>query len=408
MTKQKVGRWTASLLATLVLSVMAAGCGDDDDEGEAGGAGTTAAETTGGAPEGMPESLGDGEGRVDLIAWAGYVEDGSTDPNVDWVSDFEQQTGCQVNTKVGNTSDEMVTLMRTGNYDGVSASGDATLRLIAAGDVAPVNTDLLENYDGVFEGLKNQPFNSVEGQMYGIPHGRGANLLMWNKDDVKPAPDSWGVVFDPSSSQKGKVTAYDSPIYIADAALYLKATKPELGISNPYELDDKQFQASVDLLKQQAGLVGEYWSDYTKEIQAFKSGSSVVGTTWQVIANLAQADKAPVQVTLPKEGSTGWSDTWMVSSKAANPNCAYRWMNHIISPKANAQVAEWFGEAPANKLSCQETADKNHCAIFHADDEAYFDKVAYWSTPIKDCGDDRGAVCKDYSEWTTAWTEIKG
>ena len=155
-------------------------------------------------------------------------------------------------------------------------------------------------------------------------------------------------------------------------------------------------------------MIGEYWSDYTKEIQAFKSGSSVVGTTWQIIANLAQGDKAPVQVTLPKEGSTGWSDTWMISSKAANPNCAYMWMDHIISPKANAQVAEWFGEAPANKLSCAETADKNHCATFHAEDEAYFEQVAYWTTPIKQCGDDRGAVCKDYSEWTTAWTEIKG
>ena len=88
---------------------------------------------------GDAQTLGEGEGQVDLIAWAGYVEDGSTDPTVDWVTRFEKETGCNVNVKVGNTSDEMVTLMRTGNYDGVSASGDATLRLIAAGDVAPVN-----------------------------------------------------------------------------------------------------------------------------------------------------------------------------------------------------------------------------------------------------------------------------
>ena len=185
MSKRKMGRWAAALLATGVLSIMAAGCGGDDDE--AGGAGTTAAET-GGAPEGMQQSIGKGEGRVDLIIWAGYAEDGTTDPKVDWVTDFEKKTGCQVNSKVGTTSDEMVTLMRTGNYDGVSASGDATLRLIAAGDVAPVNTDLLENYDGVFEGLKNKPHNSVDGQMYGVPHGRGANLLMWRTDKVTPAP----------------------------------------------------------------------------------------------------------------------------------------------------------------------------------------------------------------------------
>ena len=102
--------------------------------------------------------------------------------------------------KIGNTSDEMVTLMRTGNYDGVSASGDATLRLIAGGDVDPVNVDLVPNYKDIFPALKNQPWNTVDGVNYGIPHGRGANLLMFNKDVVKPAPDSWGAVFDPAQS----------------------------------------------------------------------------------------------------------------------------------------------------------------------------------------------------------------
>jgi putative spermidine/putrescine transport system substrate-binding protein len=390
-------------LAAALLLVLA-GCGSDEPSGSSGGG------AQGFTPPNVPmlQSLGAGEGSVNLIAWAGYVEDGSTDPKVDWVTPFEKETGCQVNVKVAGSSDEMIQLMKSGQYDGVSASGDASLRLIAGGDVAPVNLDLVSNYQDVFDGLKLKPWNSVNGKAYGIPHGRGANLLMWRTDVVKPAPDSWGVVFDANSPFKGKVTAYDSPIYIADAALYLKATKPELGITNPYELDDKQFQTSVDLLKQQATVVGEYWSDYTKEIQAFKSGSSVVGTTWQIIANLAQADKAPVEVTLPKEGSTGWSDTWMVSSKAAHPNCMYRWMDHIVSPTANAQVAEWFGEAPANRLSCAETADKDHCTTFHADDETYFAKVAYWTTPIADCGDSRGRTCKDYSEWTRAWTEIKG
>jgi putative spermidine/putrescine transport system substrate-binding protein len=355
-----------------------------------------------------PQSIGKGEGQVNLVAWAGYVEDGSTDKSADWVTPFEQQTGCRVNVKLGNTSDEMVTLMRTGQYDAVSASGDATLRLIAGGDVAPVNTDLIENYADVFDGLKDQAHNSVDGQMYGVPHGRGANLLAWRTDKVKPTPDSWGAVFDANSPYKGKVTAYDSPIYIADAALYLKATQPDLGIENVYELDDKQFQAAVDLLKQQRKIVGEYWSDATKQINAFKSGDTLIGTTWQYQANVLGADKVPVKTTLPKEGSTGWSDTWMIASKAKHPNCAYMWLNHIISPKANAQVAEWFGEAPSNSKSCAQTSDKNHCKTFHAEDEDYFSRVAYWTTPQKDCGDDRGAVCKDYSEWVQAWTEIKG
>ena len=395
-------RWFGLAVLTLALAAFtAAGCGGDDDDSGGGGSADE---------NGALKKVGKGEGQVNLVAWAGYVEDGSTDPSVDWVSDFEKQTGCQVNVKIGNTSDEMVTLMRTGKYDGVSASGDATLRLIAGDDVDPVNVDLVPNYKDIFPALKNQPHNTVDGVHYGIPHGRGANLLMFNKDVVKPAPDTWGVVFDGNSPYSGKVTAYDNPIYIADAALYLKATQPDLGIDNVYELDDKQFQAAVDLLKEQRGTIGEYWSDYTKEQAAFTSGDSVVGTTWQVIANLVADDKKspPIDAILPKEGATGWSDTWMVSSESKHPNCMYKWMNHIVSPKANAQVAEWFGEAPANEKSCAMTDNADHCDIYHADDEAYFDQVAYWTTPTKSCGDDRGDVCKDYSEWVKAWTEIKG
>ena len=402
-------RWT--LLIAALLAFVVSACGGDDEEGSSSG-GQSAGEVTDAPDVPMAEEVGKGEGELNLIAWAGYVEDGSTDPNVDWVSDFESETGCQVNVKIGNTSDEMVTLMKTGNYDGVSASGDATLRLIAAGDVAPVNTDLIPNYADVYEGLKNQPHNSVDGQMYGVPHGRGANLLMYRTDEVKPAPTSWDIVFDEEqmSKYKGKITAYDSPIYIADAAVYLMHHNPELGIENPYELDDEQFQAAIDLLKTQREYIGEYWSDYTKEQAAFAQGDSVAGTTWQVIANLLKGEKPPVpiEVTLPEEGATGWSDTWMISSEAKHPNCMYKWMDHIISPEANAAATEWFGEAPANPKSCEFTADPKHCETFHAGDEEYFDQIHYWTTPVKDCGDDRGAVCKDYSEWVTAWTEVKG
>ena len=361
-------------------------------------------------PKAEPLSaLGNGEGQLNLVAWPGYAEDGSNDPKVDWVHPFEQKTGCKVNIKIGNTSDEMVQLMRTGQYDGVSASGDATLRLIYAGDVAPVNTKLVPNYDTISPFLKDKAWNSVNGQMYGIPHGWGANLLMYNTDVVKGAPDSWGAVFPGAPEYKGKVTAYDSPIYIADAALYLSKTKPELGIKNPYSLTEDQLNAAADLLKEQHANIGEYWSDYTKAVQAFESGTSVIGTSWQVIANMLQSDnKVKIATVLPKEGSTGWSDTWMVSSKAKNPTCMYKWMDWITSPEVNAQVAEYFGEAPAQTKACEFTSDKNFCATYHATDAAYAEKISYWTTPQKQCVDGSGNNCTAYSEWVDKWQQIKG
>lgn len=395
----------AALASAGVLALAISGCGTsggDDSGGSPGGGGFQPPDVP------MLEELGEGEGEVNILAWPGYAEDGANDPSVDWVTPFEKQTGCKANVKYFGTSDEAVSLMGTGDFDVVSASGDASLRLIAAGDVAPFNTDLTKNYKDIAPFLKDGDWNSVDGQMYGMPHGWGANLLMYNTKEVKPAPTSWGAVFDGASKYKGHVTAYDSPIYIADAALYLKATQPDLGIENPYALDEEQLQASVDLLKKQRQNIGEYWADYTKEVSAFKSGTSVIGTTWQVIQNIAEAD-VPVKSILPEEGSTGWSDTWMVAADSEHPNCAYMWADYIASPKANAAVAEYFGEAPANLKACEETSNPKHCETYHAADEAYADKISYWTTPIKECLDGRTDIeCTDYAAWTQAWQEIKG
>ena len=395
----------ATIAACLTLFGLAA-CGGSDS-----GSGSSKSSAGFEVPDRpMKTSVGQGEGKLDLIAWAGYAEDGTNDKSVDWVTPFEKQTGCQVTTKTAATSDEMVTLMRTGRYDGVSASGNASVKLIAGGDVVPIDTKLLENWGDIDGIVKNRDYNSVDGKMYGAPHGYGANLIMWRTDDVTPAPTSWSAVFDPAQAAKyeGKLTGYDDPIYIAEAALYLSYSKPELKITNPYELTQAQFDAAVDLLKQNRSMVGQYWSDYTKEQAAFTQGDSVLGTTWQVIANLLDADDVPVKTVLPKEGSTGWSDTWMLSDEAKHPNCMVEWMNWMETPTVQAQVAEWFGEAPVNPKACDETSDKSFCDTYHVGDTAYYDRIKFWATPTRNCRDDRGNQCVDYTKWVQAWTEIKG
>ena len=354
------------------------------------------------------QKLGKGEGALSLISWAGYVEP-------EWTKPFEEKTGCKVSDKIGGTSDEMVALMRTGQYDGVSASGNATARLVDGGNVDPVNTDLVPNYKTVFSDLKGQPYNTFDGKPYGIPHGRGANLLMWNSEKVKPAPKSWNVTLDPkvAAKYKGKISQYDDPMSIAEAAVYLKAHQPDLGIENPYELNEEQFEAAVQLLKEQRANVGEYWSDAAKQISAFANGDNLVGTTWQYQYFALQGEGEPVAASpasqgfLPEEGATGWSDTWMISSEAKHPNCMYLWMNWIIEPKVNAEVAEFFGEAPAQSLACEETAEKDFCSNYHAEEPEFWKRVYYWETPVADCGNGE-SDCKDYNDWVRAWTEIKG
>ena len=395
----------ANRLAVLAVALVlvAAACGSSSKS-------TTGSGSTNTKPTGQ-RVLGAGEGSVSMLAWPGYAENGSNDPKIDWVKPFTAATGCKATVKYFGTSDEAFNLFKTGQYDTVSSSGDATLRMVADQDAAVINTSLLTNWNDLDPLLKVKPWNSVDGVVYGVPHGWGANLLMYNKNVVKPAPDSWGSVFDANSTHKGKITGYDSPIYIADGALYLMKTKPDLGIKDPYALDDKQFQAVVDLMKVQRPLIGEYWSDYLKEQDAFIKGSLVLGTTWQITTNGVQADKTapPVAAIIPKEGSTAWSDSWMIDAKAKHPNCAYMWINWITKPDIQAQVAEYFGEAPANLKACTLTVDKKHCDTYHAGDAAFYSQLSYWTTPTAKCLDGRSNVtCKDYAAWTAAWDTIKG
>ncbi|MBU1250317.1 ABC transporter substrate-binding protein [Chryseoglobus sp. 28M-23] len=350
----------------------------------------------------MLEELGEAEGSVDIVAWSGFVEP-------EWADTFTEETGCVVNRRVAGTSDEMVTLMRTGEYDLVSASGDASLRLIAGGDVAPINLDLIPNFgDDIVEGMKGQVYDTINGNSYGVPIGRGANILQYNSEVIPEAPESWDVVWEADSPYAGQIIAYDAPIYIADAAVYLMATQPELGITNPYALDQTQLDAAIALLQQQNDIVSEYWADPVAQITSFAGGTTVVGTSWEILRKLTGDDK--FQGTLPVEGSTGWSDAWMISSESDSPNCAYLWMDYTSAPDVNGAIAMNFGMAPANAAFC-ETSDEAaaHCEEFNATNEDYFDQVWYWTTPIEQCVDGRTDVqCTNFQQWTQAWLTVKG
>ncbi len=225
----------------------------------------TAVPTT--APGAPLQSIGEGEGAVSIVAWAGYIERGETDPAYDWVTDFEAATGCMVSVKTAATSDEMVALMNEGGFDLVTASGDASNRLISGRRVQEINVDLLPSWSTVDERLQSAPWNTVEGKHYGVPYVWGPNVLMYSTEAFGDTPPtSWSVVFEEMTlpdgeSNAGRVQAYDGPIYIADAALYLMYTQPELGITDPYALNREQFNAALDLLRQQRELVSRYWHD---------------------------------------------------------------------------------------------------------------------------------------------------
>jgi putative spermidine/putrescine transport system substrate-binding protein len=354
-----------------------------------------------GKASGLPSKIGKGEGKLTMIAWEGYLD-------TKWVKPFQKQTGCKVQAKYGTTSDEMVTLMRSGGggqYDMVSASGDASLRLIYGKDVQPVNVNLVPAWKQFFKAFQSPPNNTVGGKHYGISLQWGPNTLLYNTKKVKPAPTSWGAIY--SSKYKGRITVPNNPIQIADVALYLSKTQPSLGIKDPYELNKKQFDAAISLIKKQKPLIKKYWGSSSDEASLFKNGDTWIGASWPVTTGTIQAGKVPVKEIIPKEGATGWLDTWMLSAKAKHPNCAYKWYSYISSPKVQALQATTYGETPVNKLACKEMdkLSKGSCKNYHANaPEAYYRSLKFWKTPIADCGNGK-KDCVDYTKWVSAWNQ---
>jgi putative spermidine/putrescine transport system substrate-binding protein len=352
----------------------------------------------------LPTSIGKGEGALTMIGWEGYLDKS-------WVNPFVKQTGCKVTYKYAGTSDEMVTLMRQGGggqYDMVSASGDASLRLIYGGDIAPTNVKLVKPWKDFYAPFKSPPNNTVKGVHYGISLQFGPNVLLYNTKSITTKPTSWSVIYNPK--YKGKITVPDNPIQIADAALYLSKAQPSLGIKDPYELTQKQFDATVALLKKQRPLVKKYWTYASDETQLFKNGGVVLGAAWPQATAQAKGAGVPVADLIPKEGATAWLDTWMLSSKAKHPNCAYKWWNYISTPQVQAKQAVFWPETPVNSKACayMDKIKKGSCAAYHANEPlAYYKSLKFWKTPVADCGNGQ-KNCMDYSKWLQAWTAIKG
>ncbi len=359
----------------------------------------------------MKTELGAGEGRLNVVAWAGFLERGETDPKFDWVTKFEEASGCKVSVKTANTSDEMVALMNEGGFDLVTASGDASRRLIAGKRVQPINIDLIPSWSKLDDRLKEAPWHTVEGVHYGVPYVWGPNVLAYNAEVFPEAPKSWNVVFEEQTlpdgkSNSGRVQAYDGPIHIADAAQYLMFHKPELKIESPYELNEEQYAAALDLLRAQRKLASRYWHDAFIQIDDFKNEGVVASGSWPFQVNLLKADGAPIASTFPQEGVTGWADTSMMHAEAANPNCAYQWLEHSLNSNLQSDLSLWFGANPSVPAACADGSGmltEEVCAQNGSND---FEKVRFWQTPITKCASQ--GECVPYYRWVSDYIAVIG
>ncbi|MEO5613999.1 MAG: ABC transporter substrate-binding protein [Cypionkella sp.] len=356
--------------------------------------------------------VGASEGQVNIVAWPGYIERGETDKAYDWVTKFEAESGCKVNVKTANTSDEMVALMNEGGFDLVTASGDASLRLVAGKRVQAINTALIPSWSKIDPRLADAKWFTVDGVHYGTPYLWGPNVLMYNTEVFKEAPKSWKIVFEKmdlpdGKTNEGRVQAYDGPIHIADAAQYLMFHKPELKITSPYELNEDQYKAALDLLRTQRTLVSRYWHDAYIQMDDFKNEGVVASGSWPFQVGMLQAEKLPIASTIPEEGATGWADTSMLAADAANPNCAYKWMEHTLNSNLQSDLSVWFGGNPVVPAACTDKSGMQTAEGCTANGLDDFDKIKFWTTPTANCAQGEG-VCVPYYRWVSDYIGVIG
>jgi putative spermidine/putrescine transport system substrate-binding protein len=352
------------------------------------------------------------EGQLKVIGWPGYFERGESDKKYDWVTGFEKQTGCKVEVKTANTSDEMVALMKTpgAGYDLVTASGDASLRLVKMQRVQPIDIKRVPSWKTVDLRLQDAPWHTVAGDHFGVPYQWGPNVLIYDTTVFgKTPPTSWSVLFETQTLPDGKpntgrVEAYDGPIAVADAALYLMKKKPELGIVDPYELAPAQYSAVIALLKQQRPLVLRYWHDATVHVDDFKAGKIVASSGWPYQVNALKAEKKPIESVIPAEGCTGWADTTMLAADAPHPQCAYAWMEWSLRPEVQAAVSDWFGSLPAVDAACRSKAPSG-ADFCKANGFPLFATIRFWKTPELRCETQK--TCAPYWAWDRDYGQIK-
>jgi putative spermidine/putrescine transport system substrate-binding protein len=390
-------RLAAALAVLLVVALIVVSAGRD---GESVPAGTVRAAQT----------LGPGEGALSLVAWPGLVEDGGSDERVNWVAPFEERTSCKVSIKQVSTAQEMVDLMSNPDrrYDGVSAPPEAAGRLIDAGHVAPVNPDLVDGYKRLEPRLRS--LLKRDDTVYGVPYVWGSNLLMYDQRAVQPVPTGWADVFDPDRAKRygGRLIMRDTPLVLAEAALYLRSKKKSLDITDPYALTSEQLAAAAEVVREQRPYVQSYWAQPADAVSAFAGGETAMGQVSSYQLDVLTRAGRPVAGIVPEEGVTGWVDSWLIGARAAHPNCMYEWLKWTSSPDVQKQVAEWAGVAPANPQACEADRLKgSFCAAHRVGDDAYLKKVIFARTPARDCGGGR-RECTDYTEWIRAWQEARG
>ena len=317
-----------------------------------------------------------------MIIWEGYASD-------EWKVPFEQKYSAKVEPTPAGTGDEMFAAMKGSGgttYDMVSASSDLPERLYRADLLAEIDASKLTNYNDLYPQFQRPPYITFEDKLYGVNFAWGPTILLYNPDQIAEAPTSWNALLDEQYS--GKITTWNYPLQIAQYALLLDP-KPE----DPFMLDDDQLAQVKDILVKQRPLVRKYWDLGGEVAELFLNGEVVIGDGWPWITLQIQGSDGKVMEATPDEGVTGWSDSWCISSKAANMDLALNWANYMIGPEGQQGVIDNLNYSITNKKVVESLPEDVRAKLRMTDVPAEYAKIHMWK------------FVPNYDKWVQVWQE---
>jgi spermidine/putrescine-binding protein len=318
---------------------------------------------------------------LNLICWEGYA-----DPS--FVKPFEALYNCTVNATYAGSSDEMVAKWIGGRgktYDLVSASGDATRRFMNSKTLLPIDVSKLKNFEKLFPKFHAPVWNTQNGVHYGVSFTWGPDVLIYDTRVFKTAPTSWHVIYDPA--YKGKLSTADNAITIADVALYL-------GFKDCYNLSDAQLAKCKATLVAQKPLLRKYWEGSGDLESAFLHREVVASNAWPLMTNDLRKVHYPIGETIPKEGATGWADTWMISKNSPNVDLALKWIDYMIGPQGQLGVINVTAYSGASSTAVPALGPARVKAL-HMNDLSFFNQLHMWAEPA------------NYAKWVQIWNDVK-
>ena len=351
------------------------------------------------------------ENELGVLLPSAYAGKTTERPRAAWFDEFERGTGCRLSLSTADDDREFVDKAQRDAVDLIIADGIVGLQLIQGGAAQPLDTRRVPPLSGVDPRFADLPWMSQFGVRYAIPFQAGVHVLMYDPTVFPEHVTSWSLLYEAQTLPDGKpnagrVQSSVGAIGIADAALFLRTQRPSLAIADPFELDEKQFAAALDALRQQRPLLHSIWRyGEDKALRDFRQGAVVA-----MSASVRQFDRlrdegASVAMRLPAEGSTGWLHASLLKTGARHPNCAYAFMAWSLKPRIQAQLSATASTLPVVASVCRDARllDPARCAELGAD---ALDRVHFAHLPTARCRDRASRV--PYSRWFAEFESLNG